>query len=88
MKTQLFALIALLNLLAAASSFASNNELKYGECLAKPDSKKYIESDFDAPYPKNISFSCDYLCRDESGTQIVNGVSVINVSNLKDEGLT
>lgn len=60
--------------------------LDYGQCLAKPSSKKYIDADFHANFPKTISFSCDYECMGEGqSAQLVKAISKITVGNFDQE---
>ncbi|EQC48124.1 hypothetical protein [Bacteriovorax sp. DB6_IX] len=59
--------------------------LEVGECLADPQSKKYINPDFSAPYPKKISFTCRYECQAENQSQILLGKRTVEVRSLKDE---
>ncbi|EPZ52484.1 hypothetical protein M902_2422 [Bacteriovorax sp. BAL6_X] len=60
-----------------------------GFCLAKYTTKKYIQNDFTAPYPKEVIFSCQYECRDMEGqsTEKISGISKIVVTSLTDDAL-
>lgn len=57
------------------------------ECRAVFESKQYIDADFQAPYPKTISYKCKYECRDLAGDlHEVVGYSSLRVSSLDEEG--
>ncbi|MFG1491957.1 hypothetical protein [Halobacteriovorax sp. ZH4_bin.1] len=60
-----------------------------GFCLADYATKKYIQNDFAAPYPKEVIFSCQYNCRDmeSESTEKVTGVSKVVVTSLSDDAL-
>jgi len=59
--------------------------LEIGECLANPDSKKYFDTDFHAPYPKLISFTCRYKCMGERGEVDILGTSKIESFSTNDD---
>ena len=61
--------------------------LEYGECKARPESKKYINGNFHQPYPKKVSFTCVYDCKGNAGIEEVSGVSEIQVRSMLDDGL-
>jgi hypothetical protein len=65
-------------------SYAST-ELKNNHCIAKVSSKKYIENDFQASYPKKIIFSCHYTCKSNSNTTIIKGTSMVRVSSVSGD---
>jgi hypothetical protein len=77
----------ILGLLFISISFDafSAKEIRIGECQAIPSSKKYIQGNFSLPYPKTVSFKCDYHCRSKSSLDKLNGKSIIRVRNIKDD---
>lgn len=60
--------------------------LEYGECVANPSSKKYIDADFHTPFPKTISFSCVYECLGNV-SQKITAKSSITVRSMDEEAL-
>lgn len=65
-------------LLLSSVTFA----LDLGQCVARVESKRYIQNDFSASLPKKIIFSCEYECGLPSGLVIVRGVSTVVVASL------
>lgn len=61
--------------------------LDYGTCKAFPQSKKYITSNFQQPYPKSVVFTCVYECEGNSGSEEIVGTSEIRVASVRDDGL-
>ncbi|MFG1499468.1 hypothetical protein ABMA70_04605 [Halobacteriovorax sp. XZX-3] len=80
MKAAVIGILSL-NILAAIPS--------PGFCLADYATKKYIQNDFSAPYPKEVIFSCQYDCRDMESESIekITGISKVSVSNISDDAL-
>jgi hypothetical protein len=72
--------LSLLTLISRASTELTNNH-----CIAKVNSKKYIDNDFQAPYPKTITFKCDYICKSSSRSKVISAISNIVVSNTNDD---
>ncbi|MFG1481999.1 hypothetical protein ABMA79_02810 [Halobacteriovorax sp. HFRX-2_2] len=60
-----------------------------GLCLADYATKRYIQNDFTAPYPKEVIFSCQYACRDMESelTEKITGISKVVVTSLSDDAL-
>lgn len=71
----------------AILSVSQVHALEYGECKARPESKKYINGNFHQPYPKQVSFTCVYDCKGNSGIEEVSGVSEIQVKSMLDDGI-
>ncbi|OUR99771.1 hypothetical protein A9Q84_01725 [Halobacteriovorax marinus] len=57
-----------------------------GECLPNPSSKKYLTYDFTAPFPKVVTFTCDYECKNLDGLTTLNAQRSVRVTSSKDEG--
>ncbi len=58
--------------------------LSYGECIAIPSSKVYIDADFHQDFPKTISFNCRYECLADTIVE-VKAKSSVTVSNFDQE---
>ncbi|MCB0422072.1 MAG: hypothetical protein KDD61_13830 [Bdellovibrionales bacterium] len=56
-----------------------------GSCLAIETSKRYIDVDFSAPYPKQASFRCQYVCQGALQQETILGTSVVHLSSLHEE---
>lgn len=59
--------------------------LDYGSCEPNLTSKRYIQNDFSAPYPKEVIFSCEYHCFDGSKLHNVTGISKVNVIDISHD---
>lgn len=71
-----------ITLLFASWVFAINP----GHCLTDYSSKRYIQNDFSAPYPKEVIFSCKYECENFDGVKSqMTGISTIVVNSLRDD---
>ncbi len=77
--------LLLLSLVSVHMLFSSAIALDYGFCRPDPTSKKYLEVDFQAAYPKEISFECDYECGTKTKEVMIKGKSKVRVSSLADE---
>lgn len=71
--------------------FTPQNSLatEFGQCEAdiiKP--KTYIQNDFQAPYPKQVVFSCFYNCHGPNGIESIIGVTKVRVSNINSDART
>ena len=76
--------LILLFFILTSSTFASI-DLKPYHCLPIVSSKKYIQNNFEAPYPKDVIFSCEYFCRNENNVSKIQGVSKIRVERVTDD---
>lgn len=54
-------------------------------CRPLIDSKKYIQNDFKAPYPKTIKFECTYECMANNEVTNITALSTIRVNTLEDD---
>ena len=59
--------------------------LEFSQCLPKISSKKYIENDYQSPFPRTVVFSCEYECMRESGIELVLGTSRVELRSISDE---
>lgn len=73
----------LISLMSLTSSLASI--LKEGECLSRPDSKRYHIVDFNAPYPKTTSFTCIYDCNVNGDEIAISGLSKVVTYNMQGD---
>ncbi len=69
-------------LIMSTTVFASMLE---GECLAKPESKRYLSNNLSEPYPKTISFHCVYECLSDTGVELIKGTSHIKSFSMQDD---
>lgn len=60
--------------------------LEVGECVAFPQTKKYTNSDFTAPYPKEVSFTCKYECKSFNAIESIVAEKTVTLTSFKDEG--
>jgi len=58
-----------------------------GNCLALPSTKKYLSYDFTAPYPKDVTLSCKYICKSESRIEEITAIRTVTITNQRTEGL-
>ena len=61
--------------------------LEQAQCKAVVDSKVYIENDFSMNYPKEVGFSCDYICLLNSSEHVINGISKLKVYSIESDSL-
>jgi hypothetical protein len=60
--------------------------LEVGECIALESSKKYIQVDFQEPFPKDVSFSCEYICLGPNNYEnLIRGTSKVRIHNIGEE---
>ncbi len=69
--------------MTSISSFAL--DLKEGQCLSRPDSKRYRTVDFSAPYPKTTSFTCIYDCNVNGEEVAISGLSKVVTYNMQGD---
>ncbi len=81
MKKQL---ITSLLLLSSLSSYAAV-EIPENSCLAEVGSKRYIQNDFNASYPRKVSFDCIYACKKNGKIEKIIATSKVNVSSIEDD---
>jgi hypothetical protein len=72
-----FFILALISL----SSFAVDTN----HCEALPETKRYIQYNFTAPFPKPAKFSCKYKCSIGDNYLTLNAISTKTISSLTDE---
>lgn len=56
-------------------------------CLAIPSTKTYINYDFQAPYPKDVTLSCKYLCQSNEHSIEIRAKRTVRITNQRSEGL-
>jgi hypothetical protein len=56
-----------------------------GFCVADHESKVYLAADFNKPYPRQVTFVCDYVCQGPREKKTIKGISKVSVTNLQDE---
>lgn len=64
--------------------FSTASATTFGECKAVETSKRYIEFDFRAPFPKSASFSCEYVCRGTT-EEVIRGTHRVRLASIADE---
>ncbi|EQC45335.1 hypothetical protein [Bacteriovorax sp. Seq25_V] len=74
----------MIRLIAALIIAFQTLAISYGECVAIPSSKVYINPDFTQPFPKTISFACKYECQADT-LEVINATSTIKVNNFDEE---
>ncbi|RZF22252.1 MULTISPECIES: hypothetical protein [Halobacteriovorax] len=80
----------ILKLLISLILFSFNSyALEAGHCISDYSTKRYIQNDFSAPYPKEVIFTCRYRCLDLEGyeSEEILGTSTITVNSLSDDAL-
>jgi hypothetical protein len=84
MKKELF--IFILTSMMMTNVWANSNPtLQNNFCRPLVDSKKYIQNDFKAPYPKTVKFECTYECMANSETINITAVSTVRVNTIQDD---
>lgn len=63
----------------------STPQLQNNFCRPIIDSKKYIQNDFKAPYPKTIKFECTYECMANNEVTSITALSTIRVNTIEDD---
>ncbi|MEE3078789.1 MAG: hypothetical protein VX341_05585 [Bdellovibrionota bacterium] len=63
----------------------SANALSFGECVADPSSKRYMNDVFYDQYPKTFVFKCNYDCLSSDGIEKVTAISSAVSYNLRDD---
>ncbi|MBY0517170.1 MAG: hypothetical protein K2P81_09690 [Bacteriovoracaceae bacterium] len=71
-------------LLASFATYAAV-EIPENSCLAEVGSKRYIQNDFNASYPRKVSFDCIYDCKKNGKIEKITATSKVNVSNIEDD---
>lgn len=66
-------------------TFASRASLLDGQCLAQPESKRYLSNNFSQPYPKVISFRCKYECFSQGVFTTIEGISNVKSFSMSDD---
>lgn len=74
-------ILGLLCLLISTQALGMN----IGECIPKENSKKYIDVDFQAPYPRTVSYSCEYHCKGPHGEEVIIGISKVTIYSMTQE---
>ncbi|MAE59087.1 MAG: hypothetical protein CME69_09415 [Halobacteriovorax sp.] len=63
----------------------SANALSFGECVADPSSKRYMNDVFYDKYPKTFIFKCSYDCLSSDGIVKITAISSAISYNLRDD---
>lgn len=79
-------LITTLFVVLSTSSFAAE-ALKDNFCIPRVDSKRYIQNDFHAAYPKTVKFECTYECMANGRVEIITGKSTVQVTSMDSDAL-
>lgn len=76
--------ITTLFLVLSTSAFAGET-LKDNFCLPRVDSKRYIQNDFHAAYPKTVKFECTYECMANGRVELVTGPMTVQVTSMDSD---
>ena len=69
-------------ILFSQASFAQN----LNTCSARPDSKRYIDYDFQSAFPKKVTFSCIYKCHSKDLSKEIKAIRSVTINSLQAEG--
>lgn len=53
--------------------------------MARVDSKRYLQNDFHAAYPKTVKFECTYECMANSRVELVTGPMSVQVTSMDSD---
>lgn len=77
-------IITTLFLVLSTSTFAGET-LKDNFCVPRVDSKRYIQNDFHAAYPKTVKFECTYECMANGRVELVTGPMTVQVTSIDSD---
>lgn len=86
MKTKSLLTLLALTLSFSALSRPNEPEPAANHCVPVPDSKQYSgNTNFHDPYPRRVSFECDYRCHHNGRVEVISGVMTVTVNNMDED---
>ena len=77
--------LSLAVLLLSLGAKAADVKIPENHCAPRVDSKRYINPNFSAGYPRSVVFECTYDCRVNGRLVDVVGTKTVTVSNMQDD---
>ena len=74
-------------LFAISTATTSLHAQTYGYCEAVPASKRYLTSNFEAPYPKTVKFTCKYNCIGNNGKEQITAKSEVLINSPLEDAI-
>lgn len=75
----------MLALMLLSLGAAANTDIPANHCLPLPGSKRYIDSDFSTPYPRQVKFECTYECKVKGSIVSVYAIQDVVIRNMEDD---